>query len=63
MAPSKLDMIPYELTRIDDLLDVCFIRDHSNDKPYLVLSGNLEDELKNHIKENIFNMCLKLNRK
>ncbi len=57
MSAAKHDMVPYELTRIDSLLDVCFIRDHSNHKPYLVLSGNLAQEIKNKINKDILEMC------
>jgi hypothetical protein len=42
----RFDMIPFDLTLIDDLLDVCFMRDHSNNKAYLVLSGNLTYDFK-----------------
>jgi len=54
------DMVPYELIQIDDLLDICFIRDHSNHKPYLVISGNLDYKIKNNIKNLMFEMLSNL---
>jgi fructose-1-phosphate kinase PfkB-like protein len=49
LKPLQFDMIPFDLTLIDDLLDVCFMRDHSNHKAYLVLSGNLTPDFKRHL--------------
>ena len=54
------EMVPYELIQIDDLLDICFIRDHSNHKPYLVISGNLDYKIKNNIKTLMFELLRNL---
>lgn len=60
LLPLKLDMVPYELIEIDNLLDVCFIRDHSNHKPYLVLSANLTHAFKTELAQKMFKIFFDL---
>lgn len=60
LTSVELDMVPYELTEIDNLLDVCFIRDHSNHKPYLVLSSNLTHQFKAELAQKMFKIFFDL---
>ena len=56
----EFGMVPYELTEIDNLLDVCFIRDHSSHKPYLVLSANLTHHFKTELAQKLFKIFFEL---
>lgn len=38
---EKLTTYSYDLLRIDNILEVCFFRDETQNKPYIVISGNI----------------------
>jgi len=61
LEPCQINMVPYELLKIDGMLDVSLIREHSNHKPYLVLSGNLNTNFKNQLAEKFLHFCQQIN--
>lgn len=48
--------VAYDLSKLDYMLDVCFLRDEHSHIPYLVLSGNLNPDFRTQIGEKIIQM-------
>ncbi len=46
----------YDLSKINQVLEVCFLRDESQNKPYLVISGNIKPEIREQIGKKILNI-------
>ena len=53
---AKDGFIPITLSQSDGILDIAFIRHHATHKAYVVLSGNLRPELKNHLAQNLLQL-------
>lgn len=46
-VPSQL--YQYDLSKINNVLEVCFLRDENKNRPYLVISGNIKPEIRKEI--------------
>ena len=46
-VPSQL--YQYDLSKINNVLEVCFLRDENKNRPYLVISGNIKPEIREEI--------------
>ena len=46
----------YDLSKINHVLEVCFLRDENKNKPYLVISGNIMPEIREKIGKKMLNI-------
>ena len=63
LKPVKLPIPRQELSSIDYILDVCFLRDDASEKPYIVISSNLTTEFKELIANRIIAYLLQSDSK
>jgi acyl carrier protein len=59
LKSAPIPMHPYELLTIDYTLDVCFLRDESSQKPYVVISSNLTPEFRERLAAKIIALISK----
>ncbi len=50
---TNINSYQYDLLQINNVFDVCFIRDENNSSPYLVLSANLKPEFRKLIADEV----------
>ena len=53
---AKTHMHYYDLSNIDNVLDISLFRNTSVDKAYLVISGNLKDAFRRQLAQSIWHM-------
>ena len=53
MELKQIKLFEHDLSRIDDVLDICFLRNENSDQSYLVISGNLTAEFRAEIGKEI----------
>ncbi len=51
LEARQIKLHKYDLSRIDHVLEICFLRDESNNKPYLVVSANVKPAVRELIAE------------
>ena len=51
LNPQDIKSHHYDLLKIDNIFDVCFLRDDNNHLPYLVISANLKPEFRDLIAQ------------
>lgn len=56
---TDINSYQYDLLKINNVFDVCFIRDENNSSPYLVLSANLKPEFRELIAKEVLNILEK----
>ena len=53
LKPQSVKMYQYDLLAMDYIFEACFLRDEHNNKPYVVISSNLEPAFRERIAHEI----------
>lgn len=56
LPQQQTPMHPYDLLKINTVLEVCFLRDDLTAKPYLVLSGNLDPKFREQLAQHMLRL-------